>query len=276
MADTGWRKTLAEQRRQEGLTQAEFAKLAGVSLGALKAYEQGLRDPSREVLTSLMDALKLDRGTRNSVLNAAGFVGDSALLSPSRHPDYHFSLAQSVRELDAHPWPAAVVSELMEVLGANKLLQRVWNVDLATELNTPVERNILSVIANPRFEGRLLNWDEVVGVAVAVVKGHYLGPETAPEGSSAYFAAVMQHFLSGVPAYVTRLAEIWEKTPAMTPKVRWTCPVRWSDPVAGEMRFHAIMSDANEPEGRAFMDWLPLDAATWAALEKLRQSGRRR
>ena len=52
----------------------------------------------------------------------------------------------------------------------------------------------------------------------------------------------------------------------MTPKVRWTCPVTWRDPEAGEMRFHAIMNDANEPAGMAFMDWFPLDAATWPAL----------
>ena len=57
----------------------------------------------------------------------------------------------------------------------------------------------------------------------------------------------------------------------MTPKVRWTCPVTWRDPEAGEMRFHAIMNDANEPAGMAFMDWFPVDAATWERLEVIRQ-----
>lgn len=196
-------------------------------------------------------------------------MGDSQSLSPTQHPDYHFTLDQAVREMNSHPWPAAVVSEQMEVLAANAPLQRVWRVDLRSELNTPVERNILSVIANPRFEGRLANWDQVVGIAIAVLKGHYLGAETEPQGSSAYFAAVMQHFLEGVPSYVTRLSDIWQRTEPMTPKVRWTCPITWRDPDVGVMNFHAVMSDANEPKGMAFMDWLPLDGVTWERLHSL-------
>ena len=116
MSDQAWRRRLSSHRRAVRLTQADLAKEAGVSLGAIKAYEQGLRDPSRDVLVSILDALKLDRGSRNQLLNDAGFVGDSPSLSPTRQPDYHFTLDQALRELDTHPWPAAVVSELMEVL----------------------------------------------------------------------------------------------------------------------------------------------------------------
>ena len=69
MSDQAWRRRLSSHRRAVRLTQADLAKEAGVSLGAIKAYEQGLRDPSRDVLISILDALKLDRGSRNQLLN---------------------------------------------------------------------------------------------------------------------------------------------------------------------------------------------------------------
>ena len=207
-----WRNDLARHRRAVGLTQAALAKQAGVSVAALRAYENGARDPARVVLHSILDVLKLGLHERNAILFGAGFASDSDTLNPSRAPTYYFTLEQALAEIESHPWPAAVQSDVMEVLGANRILQRIWGVDLAREFSNPVERNILSVLTHPRFEGRLQNFDEVLEIALSVVKGHHLGPETAPEGSSAYFAAVMQHFMTGVPALVTRLAEAWVKT----------------------------------------------------------------
>jgi transcriptional regulator with XRE-family HTH domain len=268
--ERGWRAELARHRHAVGLTQTQLALQAGVSGAAIKAYEQGVRDPPRSVVVSILDALKVDRGTRTRILNQAGFASDSDVLSPSRDPDYYFSLEEALAEAETHPWPIAVQSELMEVLGANQLMQRIWGVDLERELHNPVERNVLSVISLPRFEDRLLNWDEVCEVALSVVKGHHLGAETAPEGSSAYFTAVMQHFMTGVPAYVTRLAEIWERTESIPWKVRWWCPVEWRDPDVGLMRFHALFTTASEHDGMAFMDWIPVDGQTSRAMEGLR------
>ena len=47
----------------------------------------------------------------------------------------------------------------------------------------------------------------------------------------------------------------------------------WVDPDVGTLRFRAMVNTASEPDGLAFNDWIPLDAATWdglARLEKLR------
>jgi transcriptional regulator with XRE-family HTH domain len=253
------------------LTQAQLAAASGVSIAAIRAYERGARDPSRPVLKSILDALKLGLWERNAILSGAGFASDSDALSPSRAPSYYFTLDEALREIDSHPWPAAVQSDVMEVLGANRLLQRIWGVDLDAEFHGSVERNVLSVLTLPRFDGRLQNFDEVLEVALSVVKGHHLGPETAPEGSSAYFAAVMEHFMTGVPALVTRLAEAWARTEPIPWKVRWSCPIVWQDPEVGVMRFQTMFTTASEHDGLAFMDWLPVDAATWLALERLRQ-----
>ncbi len=268
-AQGSWQERLASSRQAEGLSQARLAGAAGVSLGALKAYEQRRREPSRAVLTRLLSALKLDRRQRNEILAAAGYVPDGPWIGP-QNPDYLFSLEEAKTYIEARRWPAAVMSELMEVLAANRLLQAVWGVDLSKELNTPVERNILSVISLPRFDGQLLNWDQVVAAGIAVIKGHYLGAETQPEGSSAYFQAVMQHFVDGDPKYLTKFLTLWEQTPGMTGKIRWQVPVRWNHPVAGLMDFEVVLNTANDPNGLAFSDYIPLDAGTWTALERLR------
>lgn len=158
----------------------------------------------------------------------------------------------------------------MEVMAANRPLQAVWGVDLAHELNSPVKRNILSVISLPRFEGQLLNWDEVVAAGIAVIKGHYLGAQTQPEGSSAYFQAVMQRFVDGDPKYLRRFMELFQQTEGMTGKIRWQVPVHWRHPTVGLMNFEVVLNTANDPNGLAFSDYIPLDAGTWEALERLR------
>ena len=265
-----WQQRLVAARQAEGLSQLQLAAAAGISLATLKAYEQRRRKPSRTLLTRLLDALKLDRRERNEILAAAGYVPDGPWIGP-QNPDYLFTLEEAKTYIDARPWPAAVMSELMEVLAANQLLQAVWGVDLSRELNSPVERNILSVISLPRFDGQLKNWDEVVAAGIAVIKGHYLGAETQPEGSSAYFQAVMQHFLDGDPKYLKRFMELFQETPGMRGKIRWQIPVRWNHPVVGDLNFEVVINTANDPNGLAFSDYVPLDAGTWTALERLRR-----
>lgn len=272
MADQDWRAALATVRTAERLSQAALATRAGVSVGTVKAYESGRRQPSRALLTSLLEALKMDRGQRNTLLQLAGFAPDGDALGPSG-PGYLFSVQQAIEELEARQWPGAVLNEMMEVVAANRLLQQVWDVELDREFKTSIERNILSVISLPRFDGRLLNWDDCVTVGISVVKGHHRGPEPEP-GVSPYFAAVFQHFMSGAPNKVARLAELWDRTPPREPKIRWSYPIEWEDPEAGRLNFDCLVTTANEPDGLAFTDWIPTDAATWQRLEAIRSRPR--
>ena len=48
---------------------------------------------------------------------------------------------------------------------------------------------------------------------------------------------------------------------------RWHYDVTWRH-AQGRMRFRGVVSTANEREGLAFNDWIPLDAETWLALER--------
>ncbi|MBI2765523.1 MAG: helix-turn-helix domain-containing protein [Chloroflexi bacterium] len=266
MEPDGWRGELTAARLAQGISQEKLAVVAGVSRGMLQAIEHGRRHPSRVVLRQLLDALKLERAARARILMGAGFVADAA------DPDatYYFTEAEARAEIEARPWPACVVTELMEVIAANDLLQRLWGVDLERELNTRVARNILSVISLPRFRRRLLNRDECVSIAFGVMKGNHAGPETAPLGPSPDFQAVIRHFMEGDPALVARIFELWAAATPVPYKARWVIPVRWRDPHAGDMRFEMLLNSANEPEGYSFQDWIPVDAATWDALERLR------
>jgi hypothetical protein len=79
----------------------------------------------------------------------------------------------------------------------------------------------------------------------------------------------MQRFSQGDPTYVGRFLQQWEATAPRDPKIRWSYPIVWREPDLGTLRFQVLVSACNEPEGLAFNDWIPLDAATWQALEAL-------
>ena len=137
----------------------------------------------------------------------------------------------------------------------------------------PGEHNLLSVASDPRFGGKIANWDEAVGIGVSILKAHGL---EEPEESSGYFASVMKHLSESDPKYVARFLNVWQNTPARDAKCRWHYPVVWEEPELGRLRFRVVVNTASEPDGLAFNDWIPLDAPTWDALERLKREGRAR
>lgn len=52
--------TIAEMRRQRfNVTQAEFARMIGVSIKSVQAYEQGRRQPSRKTVAKIAGAARM-------------------------------------------------------------------------------------------------------------------------------------------------------------------------------------------------------------------------
>lgn len=265
-----WARQLRQAREAEGLSREALASVANVSAQTVKAYELGLRNPSQDLLIALLDALKADRSLRNSVLIGAGFAPDGAELGP-QNDDYMFGLREAEESIRQRPWPAHVNNELMEVVAANEVAQKLWDVDLAREYNTPVQRNMLTVASTPRFADCVANWDEMVSVGISIMKGHHRGAEEVPEGTSQYFAAVMQLLFAGDPKYVTRFLTLWESVPPRSPKIWWSYPVVWVRDQA-VLRFTATVSLANEQDGLYFHDWIPMDGATATALDEIKKS----
>jgi transcriptional regulator with XRE-family HTH domain len=271
--EIGWRTQLRRLRETVDLTRLELAQRASVSAGTVKAYEDGSRAPSRALLTALLDALKAERNERNAILTDAGFKADA--VPPGRQtnaPD--FTLEEAIEEIDRYPWPSHINNEVFEVVAANRAAQRLWNVDLSAEFPDHLDRNMLAILSRPRFGDCLLNWEEAVGIAVAMVKGNY-GEEASPGGANPYFAAVVEHFLKGDQTYVQRFLKVWMETAPAMRKWRFSYPVTWRNAEFGVLRFHVSVNPANHQDWLTFNDWIPMDAATSAALEHFGSPSRR-
>ena len=241
---------------------------AGVSAGSIKAYEDGSRHPSRASLVALLDALSADAFARQEILVAAGFAPDG--VSPAQHlADEWFTLEDACAAIAALHHPVCLTTELFEVVAANSTIQRVWEVDLHHELKGPFERGFLSMLSTPRFADRLLNWEEALSVAVAVVKGHYGGDAAFDPVQHPYLAAMVQHFFNGRPQYVQRFLALWATVPGQLYRVRLSYPVTWNHSELGPLRFLAVTGPANQKPSIWFNDWIPLDAATATAVEAL-------
>ncbi len=259
-----WSQSLRTLREKENLTREQLAVLASVAPATVKAYELGHRNPSRHLLIALLAALKADMYTRAAVLEGAGFAPDG--LTPSeRLPDDFFSYEEAVLEIDRSPFPSCLSNEVMEVIAANGLMQRVWEVDFAHDMRDPFERSMMSMLSFPSVAEHIENWDEAVGLAISIVKGHY-GGEAAFTPANPYFAAAIDHFLKGDPHYVQRFLTLWGTTPARQRKLRFSYPVTWRHSRVGRLRFTVQANPADARGGIVFNDWIPLDGATWDGL----------
>lgn len=263
-----WSDDLRAARQDVGLSREALAGVAGVSSATVKAYEDGSRNPSRLMLVSLLDSLKVARNVRNKILVGAGFAPDGQFLGPGRLPGFMFTLAEANAEVDQCQWPSFVVNEFMELICCNDVCERLWDVDLSSEFAPGIERNMLAVARSLRFAERMGNWDDLVRLAIGVFKGHYRGPEELDQASP-YFAQVMLRYAQGEPRFVARFAELWLDTPPRGAKVRLMYPIHWQEPGYRPMHFQGLVTTANEPEGLAFNDWIPRDATTWEELDKL-------
>jgi transcriptional regulator with XRE-family HTH domain len=268
MATEDWHIALRTFRERLTLSRTELAHLTHISPETLRAYEAGRRKPSRQALDAILGALRLDRLEANRIRHSLGFAADYLQLG-QWELTYMFSLPELQEEVERIPWPEFVVDENMQVVVANRVTQKLWDVDLEREFPTLQERNMLRVATGQRFGQRLVNWEEMVGVAVAIWKGHHLGAESL-ESSSPYFRKVVEELMGGNPEYVRRFIDLWDRTPGRSPKVRGRYQVVWRDPAYGEMRFVGLSTTANEWEGLAFNDWHPVDAETWQRLEALK------
>ncbi len=267
-ARPNWTNELRRWRKAEGLSREQLARLAGISAETIKGYALGRRRPTGETLELLLDALRVERGKRADLLEAAGFAPHAEKLRP-RPDTYGYSIEEAQREIDSYAWPSQVNNELMEVVALNHAAMALWSAS-EEEAGRPVHSNLMGVASHPAFGGRIRNWEQVVSIGVGIMKGHTRGHERDPESLSPYYAKVMQEFLSGDPQYVARLLRLWETVEPSSPKSRWATPVILDHPTAGDLRFTWVSSMCNEIDGLFFNDWVPMDGRTWAAIEDMK------
>ena len=263
----GWAERLRAWRVATGLTREELGHRASVSPESIKAYETVRRRPSREVLIALLDCLAVEVLDRDTILAGAGFAPDYQTTGRERMDPEH-TYDEALAEIDRSEWPAMITNEAMDVVAANVPAQRVWGVNLATEFNTPVERNILAQMSNPRIAGQIANWDETMRILVPMVKGSY-GDSSGDPAASTYYNAVMAHFMAGEPRYVQAAMRIWMEAEPRILKWRFDYPIHWQHPQCGLLKFHVVVNPVNRQDHITLNDWLPMDGHTWESVRAL-------
>ncbi len=253
-----------------GLTREAAAARANISPATLKAYELGVRHPTRESLGALLSALQADPLVRNAVLGAAGFapVGGGGGAQRS-DPWYSFEEA-AVATRDA--WlPSCLTNQFMEVVAANALIQRIWEQDVVRDRTGPYERSMMAMLTRRSVADHLLNWEEAMTFPIALAKGHYGGDLASTREANPYFAGAVEHLLAGDAPYVQRFLTLWMTVPPHPEKYRWWYPIVWQRSDGAVLRFNVLVNPANEASLVSFNDWIPADGPTATAVDALRQ-----
>lgn len=260
-----WSTLIAFARESVGLSQERLALVSGVSLGSVKAYEQGRRHPSRAQLAAMLDAMKISRAIRNEVLSTAGFAIDVELI-----PDpalRRLKREEAMAEINNYRWPSFLINEHAEILSANVAGRKLWRIEPYGDLFRLGDPAI-SVATHPEIVKRIVNWDESVGQQIAAWKSQVRGSESIDEPSP-YFEKVIEHLKRGDPEAVKRFVALWDRTPpAFHLKHRWAYRMVWQEPGYGEMRFQCFAWVINDEDGLDIDDWIPEDAQTWVNLDR--------
>ncbi|MDP2674583.1 MAG: helix-turn-helix transcriptional regulator [Dehalococcoidia bacterium] len=275
-ATSRWRGILRAARERSGVTRAQLAALSGVPADTIRRWEDGTRNPTLPRLLRVLDALDCPSAEANDILEGAGFPTQRTLFPTDRFPHYFYTVDELQIVVEEVPWPEFVLNDNIEIVAANLTAQAVWRIDLPQEKARRKRQqiNLLSVASGPEFIGHVVNWDEAVATLASVLKGRPRDPHTLDQPDP-YFNAVLADFAQGDPAFLGRLIEVFASAPSRDPKCRWTYPVHWKDDDFGEMRFIAVVNTASEPDGLAFNDWIPVDAASWNNLEQVKARARR-
>jgi transcriptional regulator with XRE-family HTH domain len=272
---SSWHELLIAARERLRVTRAELARRAGVPAGTLRRWEDGTRRPPEARLRALLEALDCPSAEANAVLKAAGFQVQHTLFPEDVFPNYYYTVEELQSAVEDVPWPEFVLNDRAEVVAANRAIQALWRVDYQWEKahRTAAQMNLLSVASDHRFAEHLVNWEEAIGALIGAFKASPVQPRSPDDPSDVYFNAVLGEFARGDPAFLQRLLRIWESTPPMEPKCRWTFPVVWRDDEFGTMRLINVINTASEPDGLAFNDWVPVDAESWAVLQRVKARG---
>ncbi len=262
-AATDWRSLLRDSREAIALTLDELGERSGVSANTMKAYELGLRNPTRPLLPALLNALDIDRFARNGVLEAAGFRPDG-LDVWQRNADFALTFEEARTEINAYLWLALLTGEGMKYLAWTAAYDRLWGGPGAGQ--SPEAGSFLSWMSYLPFADRLKNWDEVMRFLIETLKGSLRFPEVAPEGTSTHIWAALERFFQGDATYISRYLALWERTPAPPAKARFSHRIVFDHPVFGVLSFRCLGMGVNEMDGLVLNDWIPEDAVTWKRL----------
>jgi transcriptional regulator with XRE-family HTH domain len=152
------------RRRTRGLTREDVAQLAGVSFKWYSLFESG-KTPgvSKKFVERVSTVLRLSATERDHLFNLLGLDRPPKPTGPPRVPAALMRLADAQLET-----PAAIYSNLFDVLHANALYRRLFERD---PTRTPREHNkIWRVFMHPASRREWRNWDAVARRVVSELR----------------------------------------------------------------------------------------------------------
>lgn len=260
-AATDWPAALRGERLRLRLSRTEVARRSGLSASAIKAYESGQRNPSRDALAALIDALGLPAATANQILAGAGYATNwRAVLHKAYGPR---DAAWFAAEVERYTWPVFVTNEAGDIIAANAHYREMIGIPRRHKLPDPQRWNFIVMASEAGLADRLENWDEVMKFMIGLAKA-LPGRLINPERPAPWTASPVQRFLQGDPAYITRMLKLWEPAQPVEHTTRMRCPVVWRHQSGALLRFTMVMHVADVYNVLAWHDLIPQDAATLA------------
>jgi|SRR5450755_284000 transcriptional regulator with XRE-family HTH domain len=220
------------RRRTSGLRREEVAQLASISTTYYTFLEQG-RDvrPSRQILDSLADALRLshaERGYLHELIHGA--PRRPAANAAEKLPP---AVADLVDRLDPHP--TYVTGRCWDVLAANRAARAVWT-DWPEV--PPAERNMLWwTFMDPAARSVLIEWEAEASAQLARFR-----TAAARHPDDPGFVALIERLHAG-----SAEVRAWWPRHDVAPLSSGTKRIR--HPVLGELTFqHVVLQLADDPE----------------------------
>jgi transcriptional regulator with XRE-family HTH domain len=267
-----WRAALRKHRTQRGLSQPEVARRSGLSLSAVKAYERGDRQPSREALDAVLDAVGLTHDEGNPIRAGAGFAIDWRDALDRR---YIVDLDDLQQQADALPWPVFVTNQGSYVVLWNRAFERVWDVDVERDFPDPLSRSLLSGASIARFTRCIANYEETMSFFLGLVKGDPREEQNL-ERPAPWNQDAVQRLFEGDPRELRRLMDAWEEAEPVPHRIRHQYRIVWRHRGVGPvLRFIGQLTVCDIWNELNWQEWVPADAETWARMASLPAPGRR-
>jgi transcriptional regulator with XRE-family HTH domain len=261
-----YRQGIRSWRMSEGLTQADLATRSGLSYAAIRAYESGARKPSAQALQAIIDAIGMPREEANRLLAGAGYAVD--LYSVYNLGYQPATLEDMAAESDSLAWPAHITNQAYDVVHANRVFQKIMEIDLRSQYVGHGERNLISQVVNPAFASRMANWDEVITFMAGLAKFEPRWHSDGARQPAPWLQGAMKRLMEGDPALVERFLGIWATAQPIPWQLRHRFKLNWLYKGETLMRFTCVLGVGNFSDELHWNEWAPADAETWHALSE--------
>lgn len=255
------------RRRTPGLRRAEVAALAGVSVEYLTRLEQGRdRRPSPQVLSALAEALRLTAAERVHLYQLTKAADPGFTCTGHRSPQR--ALRPTVRALldRLEPTPAVLLNEVTDLVaytdGYERLVGPTGLLDGPADSQPSAPPNLIRyVFTDARARAAFPDWDRVADELVATLKH-------GPFRAHPVIAAFADELAAAAGDAFTRRVQ------TVSGLARSNGLLRLAHPDTDVLRLAYESLELSPDDGVRLVVYLPADAATDAALDRLTRPAR--